>query len=266
MSRRRRGNKLLTRILVVSVGAHVLALPILARLGVFEKVRRQFVTATVVVPPPAEKAKEIAKAPEKKQVNAKKANDHVARSAKSNLSQPKVIASKAPQSSEADSSPAVDPNGAGKAGVVPTVQPDNQLSGTKSDNPSKPSKSPSDPGPSHDSVPPTGVEKRPVEKPVETPVVPPHVPVVAVARPLVQPQPEIPDDLRDEPLDKTTIVLVDVNEQGRVTAAQVLESSGVSELDGLAIEAAKKWMFSPATRDSSPISSQMRIHMRFKVD
>ena len=63
MSRRRKGNKLLGRILLISVAAHVVIVPVLARFGVFEKLQRDFAAAnvTVVPTPPEEKDKATAK-------------------------------------------------------------------------------------------------------------------------------------------------------------------------------------------------------------
>src|SRR5438270_221700 len=124
MSRRRRkGNNLLTRILLISVVVHVIAIPILAKFGAFEKIRRQFMTNTVTVlpPPPPEKEKPIErKEAQKKQVaKAKGPNSANKAMARSNAPHPPVVASTAAPSGTGDAGPSIDPNGTGKAGVVP---------------------------------------------------------------------------------------------------------------------------------------------------
>src|SRR5579859_7644408 len=58
MRRRRRKNNLLTRIIVASVFAHAIALPIAAHYGAFEKLKQEFGASKVVIittPPLVEK-------------------------------------------------------------------------------------------------------------------------------------------------------------------------------------------------------------------
>src|SRR5579862_5379564 len=54
MSRRRQRSPLLGRIILISLAAHVVALPILAHYGAFDKMRKSFGTATVVMLAPQE--------------------------------------------------------------------------------------------------------------------------------------------------------------------------------------------------------------------
>src|SRR5579862_2336403 len=61
MSRRRQRSPLLGRIILISLAAHVVALPILAHYGAFDKMRKSFGTATIVMLAPD---KSLVKPPE----------------------------------------------------------------------------------------------------------------------------------------------------------------------------------------------------------
>lgn len=270
MARRRKGNKLLGRILMISVGAHIIVVPILARFGAFEKIHRQMSgpTVTVVPAPPAEKIKDIAKKVEAKKSTAvtKKSGASTNHEAKSNLNQPHVVTSNVADNGSQGDQPGVDPNGSGKAGVVPTDKSEGNKgsttipeSGSKSDVPTKEASKPK----VEESTPPK-VESTKVEptKPVERP----HTPVLIGAFATYQPYPEIPDEFRNEALDKTTTVLVEVMPDGTTGEVSVQESCGTKELDQIAVRAAMKWRFKAATRDGEPIKSHVRLHVQFKVE
>src|SRR5947208_2661208 len=121
--RRRKGNKLLGRILMISVIVHVIAIPILAQFGAFDKIRRQFMTNTVTIlpPPPPETEKPVEKkAEQKKQVAKAKGSSQTNKAqARSNAPHPPVVASAATTTGPGDGGPTIDPYGTGKAGVVP---------------------------------------------------------------------------------------------------------------------------------------------------
>ncbi len=265
MSRRRRkGNKLLGRILLISVIVHVIAIPILAKFGAFEKIKREFMTNTVTVipPPPPDQEKPVEKkAEQKKQVAKAKGPSHENHAqAHSNAPHPPVVASNAPTNGGGDDNgPTIDPNGTGKAGIVPKdtgPQPGAGNGGTQPGADTKPA-----PQPAAKPTP------QPETKPQPTPEPPkPHVPVVALAEAVYQPQPEVPDDLRADALDKTCVVEISVDANGAPADVKVGQSSGVDELDQIALAAAKKWKFKPATSDGTPIPSLVRLHIQFKVD
>ena len=264
--RRKSGNKLLGRILLVSVAAHVVIVPILAKMGTFDRIKRQFAGPTVTVLPPAEKVKEVAPKAQPKKASAvtKRTGSAVSHAAKSSLSQPHVIASTAPQGGT-DSGPEVDPNGSGKAGVVPTTQPSGQgtIAGGTDPSAHESEKKPAEKEPA-DTV---EKPKEPETKPAEAiKADKPHVPVLVAAVATYRPEPEIPDEFRSEELDKTTTVLLEILPDGTVGDVNVQSSCGVEELDSVAVNAAKRWKFQPATKDGEPIKSHVRLHVQFKVD
>jgi protein TonB len=263
MSRRRKKNPLLTRILVISIVVHVIAIPILAKLGTFEKIRRQFATNTVTVlpPPPEEKVKEVAKKAEtKKQVAKAKGPSQLNKAAQahSNAPHPPVVASNAPAGPGSDSGPTIDREGTGAVGVPPKPGGPGTGTGIGPGSGETQPKPETQPQPKPQPQPETKAEPKP-----EPPK--PHVPVFASAEPTYQPQPDIPDDLRAEALDKTCVVEISVAADGSAGGVKVSESTGVDELDQLAISAARKWKFRPATKDGEAVPSRVRLHVEFKV-
>lgn len=270
MSRRRKGNPLLGRIFTISVVVHAIAIPILARFGAFEKIRRELTTSVVTIapPPPAEKEKTIAKKEEKKATpkaaKGKSSAAKAASAAKANLSQPKVVSANGGATGDGGG-PTVDPNaGGGAAGVVPKDTTKPTTNGGTTDNgggatpePTKPNLTPIiKPSPPPVEPPKTDIKPTPT----------PHVPVLVSAEPIQQVQPDVPDDLLSEPLDKTVVVLAAVSADGVVVEAKVESSSGIGELDAVATASAKKWRFHPAMRDGEPVVGHVRIHIRFKVE
>ncbi len=59
------------------------------------------------------------------------------------------------------------------------------------------------------------------------------------------------------------VTLVTVDAQGQVTGAEVVDSGGPA-FDASALEAVKRWTFSPALRDGTPIPARIRIPFRFE--
>lgn len=266
MRRRRQRNPLLVRILLISIGVHIIALPILAHYGAFDKLKHEFADSKVVLvnltPVEQDKPKESAK-PKKtaaKTQNQKKgpAAPKAGSGPKSNLNLPKIVTT-GPSTGDADgTTPAVD-SGTGTAGQVPTAKNDGTKpggdEGTKpvDANPTKPAD-------------PTKTEKTP-EPPVKPPIVPvKHVPVYADVEPSYQPQPVIPDELRADALDKTVVVEFTISPDGKPASVEIAQSSGIRELDDAALKAARLWKFKPATLDGQPTDSKLRLRIQFKVD
>src|ERR1043166_7184521 len=57
-----------------------------------------------------------------------------------------------------------------------------------------------------------------------------------------------------------------VDEKGRPSDVQVLKSSGFPRLDEAAIEAIRKWTFSPAMQNSQAVRSWTRVQVAFKLE
>ncbi len=272
--RRKQRNPLLMRILGVSIAAHLIALPILAHFGAFKKVQQDLMKVTLMKLPPPKPA--TPPPPKQKAVKkAKKAASHAKKAARSahnhavhqkpNPFQPKVIAGKGTGSGGGGGA-TVDNSGSGVAGklpVAPPTQPAKPVAPIKQVTPTPPAPKPAPP-----------VKKPPVQiaQAPKSPVAPllPPTPVVVPAQPAMsassEPQPEIPDDLRIEALDKTCIVEVQVDSQGVPKSDSILQSSGISRLDRRALEAARKWKFTPGTVNGIPTASVVRLHIQFEVN
>lgn len=73
-----------------------------------------------------------------------------------------------------------------------------------------------------------------------------------------------PADPRTGAAAASTVELeLDVDSDGAVTEARVTRSSGDEAVDAAAIEAAKRFVFAPATRDGQPIQSRIRFEQSF---
>jgi protein TonB len=279
MRRRRQRNPLLMRIIVISILAHIVALPILAHFGAFKKIQEKYaeIVAVKLAPPPDEKKPETAKKAEKAKPQ------HVAAKARrgpTNASHARQVAhatTNTPHIATAVGGTGGGggfeaPEGTGKAGEIPTE--------AKPKGPATPT-APTAPPPvtTAPTAPPKAVEApreiARVDKPaapitkLATPAPMPKQPVFTEAEPALpleqEPQPTIPDDLRAEALDKTCVVVCTVSPDGKATDVKVSQSSGNSELDNLALDAARKWKFKPGTRDGEPIESTVNLHIEFQV-
>jgi protein TonB len=101
-------------------------------------------------------------------------------------------------------------------------------------------------------------------KPVTQPAAKPE-PKFIECEPTAQPQPVIPDDLRSEELSKDFVAELQVGEDGIPTSVKTVQSTGIDELDRLALDAARKWRFTPATLGGVPTAQTVRITMQFRV-
>lgn len=277
MRRRRQKNPLLMRIIVISVGVHIVALPLLAHFGAFKKIQEHFVQAQMVVLPPPT-APEQPKAEVKKQAAQKTmptvkkgpaATAHTQQGPKSNLNTPHVAVA-------AGNGPGDGPGGDVaqgnlNAGQLPTPKADVTPPAPK-DTPPPPTPDKPKPDTQTAKAPPPPVKDPPVQpivKPAPQPEpIPakPHEPVFTDAVALSQPQPTIPDELRGEALAKTFVAEFRVGMDGMPDEIKVAQSTGNRDLDRIALETAKRWRFKPATRDGQPIESRIRLHIEFQVN
>ncbi|MEI8281408.1 MAG: energy transducer TonB [Armatimonadota bacterium] len=260
--KRRKGNPLLTRILLISVVVHIIALPIAAHYGAFKNIGRGKGDSHIVMlvnspkdsPEQAkEKAKKETKKIEHKSSDAK-AND---KAKGNNLPQPKVVTS-GPVGGAGDGNGPKAESGSGTAGKVPDAgktvpktepevkkEPVTEPKVTKTPEP-EPKKDP------------------PKTEPIKTPV--PKARKIVEASVLDAPEPEIPDDLRSEPLDKTLIVEAEIDSGGHPIKVIVSNSTGIKELDRIGLETAKKYRFKPATIDGRASEQRVRFRINFKVE
>ena len=271
MRRRHQKNPLLMRIIGISILFHVIALPILAHFGALKKIQERFTGPQIVFvppPPPVEPEKhEVKKATPHPRTTAHQATHAQARAGqtqrKSNLNIPHVISGKG------DSGPSVE-QGNKDPGFVPTPKSDGNKT-VEATPPVETVKPIEKPAVATEVVKPIEKPVKPIEKPVITAptTVPtkPAVPMYTSAEPMGdhQPQPTIPDDLRTDPLDKMCVVEFLVGIDGRPINVRIAASTNNQQLDQLALDAARRWRFRPATRDGQPVEGRVRLHIEFQV-
>ena len=260
MRRRRQKNNLLPKMIGLAVLINAILLPILAQFGVFKSIGRgQRLTPIELVraPPPEKRPAPPKKA--KKQAAKPRPPGHkaaprtaLARRATSGPPPVKVVAA------------AGGPGGSGGGGDAGITTSDG---GTPVPAPN--------PGGAGQTAPPAqapGPTIPPTPAPAPAPVAPtpappppaPHIPVLTAAAPVAQPRPAIPDDLRDSDLNAAFEGLFTVRADGTATVKMV-SSTGNTALDGLALDAARRWTFRPATRDGQPVESYLRLRVEFEV-
>ena len=265
------------RIVGISILAHIIILPVLAKFGAFKKIQQQFQGPQVVfVPPPLEEKKEETKkkekaAPKKMAQAAKKAETPAHRNVAQNQQKPQDSHFKLLGSGADSNAPGVDQ---GSGNIKPgEIGGDNKPSGGTGSETSKPIEKPVEVAkPVEKPIEKPTEPVKPIEKPVEKPVEPvapakPHIPVftsVEVASDN-QPKPVIPEDLLTENLDRSCVVDFIVGADGKPVSVKIAKSTDVQELDRLALQAANRWRFKPATRDGEPVESRVKLHIEFQV-
>ena len=88
------------------------------------------------------------------------------------------------------------------------------------------------------------------------------------AKPIKQvkvPQSQYPPEAKRRGIEGQVTAIVSVNEKGNVTAVKVVKSAGYG-FDELAVEAFKKWKFSPKEENCSPVSTKIRYNYKFTLD
>ena len=259
--KRRKGNPLLTRILVISVVVHIIALPIAAHYGAFKNIGRgkgdsHIVMLANTIKDSPERTKEKAKK-EAKKIEHKSDSKATDKAKGNNLPQPKVVTS-GPAAGTGDGGGPKADSGTGTAGKVPDA----------GKTPPK-----ADPEPKKEPVTEPVVTKKPDPEPKKDP--PKTDPVktpetkakkIIEASVVESPEPEIPDELRSEPLDKVLVVEAQIDTGGHPTNVSVSSSTGVKELDRIGLETARKYRFKPATVDGIASEQHVRFRIYFKVD
>lgn len=258
MRRRRQKNTLLPKMIGLAVVINAILLPILAQLGVFKSIGGQKLTQVEIIklPPPEKRPappkKTAKKAVPKAKASSRKTAARPAASRRAPSGPPPVRVVAAGPSTGANGG-----NGSGDAGitgsdtgpVAPTPAP-----------PPAPPPPPVSPPPVAPLLPPP--PPPPVVRPAPPP--PPAAPVVTAAVPVSQPKPSIPDDLRDSDLTADFSALFTVHPDG-TASVKMVSSTGNQTLDSLALDAAKRWTFRPATRGGQPVQSFLRLRIEFEV-
>lgn len=255
MRRRRQKNTLLPKMLGVATVIVAILLPLLAQLGVFKVVRQRLTPITLVKLPPPEKRPPVKKkTPPKKRVakarprpSGRKPAGRPPVAARPNPNQPKVVAS----AGSGGDGPTVDNSGTATPGQVAVpVTPA----------PALPPESPPAPPPTP-APPPAPVLPAP---PASEPPPAPRIPVLTPAVALAQPRPVLPDDLRDQERHGTFRAVFTVHADGTADV-KMASSTGNPALDDLAMTAARRWTFRPATRDGAAVDSFLRLTVEFEV-
>ena len=258
MRRRRQKNTLLPKMVGLAVVINAILLPILARMGAFKNVggpRAPQMVELVKLPPPEKRV-----VPPKKQAAHPHPAEHkaaahpaTARPAPPGPPPVRVVGSAQVASGS---------GGGGESGIVTSGGPPVSPPPT----PPPPVTPPPPPPPVPTPVPVAPPPPPPTPVPAAPPPPPPapRVPTLTAAVPLSQPQPTIPDDLRDADLNATFQGLFTVHPDGTATVKMV-SSTGNAALDEIALNAAQRWTFRPATRDGQPVESYLRLRVEFDV-
>lgn len=102
---------------------------------------------------------------------------------------------------------------------------------------------------------------------------PPPPPAPRAAKPGCAPRfrqgecepPEYPREARRRGLEGRVSLRILVAEDGNVAQVEVAESSGEESLDNAAVDAARQWKFTPATRDGRAVAEWIRVPVRFSL-
>ncbi len=77
--------------------------------------------------------------------------------------------------------------------------------------------------------------------------------------------PDYPETARKEGFEGMVIIMVLLDETGHVIQATPVRSSGYTALDSAAIQAARKFEFTPAMKDGKPVKVKMTIPFNFRL-
>ncbi len=103
------------------------------------------------------------------------------------------------------------------------------------------------------------------ESAVEAPIVP-YQKLEKRPEPQNAPQPAYPQVSRELGEKGTVIIKVLLNTDGTVSQAEISKSSGYPRLDNVALEAARKWTFTPAMQRNKPVRVWVSIPFAFTLD
>jgi protein TonB len=81
-----------------------------------------------------------------------------------------------------------------------------------------------------------------------------------------QVKPRYPDSARRQGIEGTVSLKVRVTERGAVEEVQVEQSAGYPDLDRAAVEAVRRWGFSPARQGNQPMAVWVLIPVTFRLE
>jgi periplasmic protein TonB len=81
-----------------------------------------------------------------------------------------------------------------------------------------------------------------------------------------QVKPRYPDSARRQGIEGTVSLKVRVTERGTVEEVQVEQSAGYPDLDRAAVEAVRRWRFSPARQGNQPMAIWVLIPVTFRLE
>jgi len=256
MRRRRQKNNLLPKMIGLAVLINAILLPILAQFGVFKNIGhgQRLTPIELVKAPPPEKRPPPPKQVAKARPPGRKAAPRTASARRAAPGPPpvRVVAAGGGAGGSGNGGDAGITTSDDKTPIPPAPSP----GGAEQTAPA------ATPAPVPATPPPAPVTPPVPTKPAPPPA--PHVPVITAAAPVAQPRPAIPDDLRDADLNAAFEGLFTVRADGTATVKMV-SSTGNPALDGLALDAARRWTFRPATRDGQPVESYLRLRVEFDV-
>ncbi len=85
------------------------------------------------------------------------------------------------------------------------------------------------------------------------------------AKVLESPQPEIPDDFKDEAFKSSVMARFSIAADGKFVV-KLLESSGNEDIDKLVLATLKKWKFQPAMLDEKPVPSNRKLKIELEIE
>lgn len=83
---------------------------------------------------------------------------------------------------------------------------------------------------------------------------------------LSNPPPTYPSSARRRRVEGTATVRAEISPGGECLRAELKTSSGAETLDQAALEAVKKWRFTPAKRDGQAVSAWVEVPITFKLE
>lgn len=116
-------------------------------------------------------------------------------------------------------------------------------------------------------APPVSTAVTPVDAPGPA-TTPDSAPAGSITRPepLERTPPEYPSSALRRGESGTVLVRVEVDASGRPTEVSVARSSRSRALDRAAVQAVRRWRFSPAQQDGRPVAGAVEVPIEFKTD